>query len=436
MSKPMVAIVGRTNVGKSTLFNRIARERIAIVDDQPGVTRDRIYCEVEWLTRKFILVDTGGIETGEDTITRQIRAQAQMAIDEADVIIFVVDGREGLTAVDEEIAMQLRKTSKKVILCVNKVEDFSESTAIAAEFWALGLGEPLPVSAEHGRGIGDLLDQVISGFPEDRSLEESDAIKIAVAGRPNVGKSTLINQFVGEERVIVSDIPGTTRDAVDTSFTYNGQEFVLIDTAGMRRKTKIDTGVEHYSVLRALRAVDRSDVVFLMLDAREGVTEQDQRIAGYVHENGKGCAVVVNKWDLVEKDPNTMREYEEEIRDRLQFLPYAPVEFVSALTGKRVHRLLDLAVSIAQQRSMRIPTGRLNEIIQDAVAMHQPPSDKGVRLKIFYAAQVQVNPPVFVIHVNHSQLMHFSYLRYLENCLRAEYGFQGTPIILRVKERT
>jgi GTP-binding protein len=436
MSKPMVAIVGRTNVGKSTLFNRIARERIAIVDDQPGVTRDRIYCEVEWLTRKFILVDTGGIETGEDTITRQIRAQAQMAIDEADVIIFVVDGREGLTAADEEIAMQLRKTSKKVILCVNKVEDFSESTAIAAEFWALGLGEPLPVSAEHGRGIGDLLDQVISGFPEDRSLEESDAIKIAVAGRPNVGKSTLINQFVGEERVIVSDIPGTTRDAVDTSFTYNGQEFVLIDTAGMRRKTKIDTGVEHYSVLRALRAVDRSDVVFLMLDAREGVTEQDQRIAGYVHENGKGCAVVVNKWDLVEKDPNTMREYEEEIRDRLQFLPYAPVEFVSALTGKRVHRLLDLAVSIAQQRSMRIPTGRLNEIIQDAVAMHQPPSDKGVRLKIFYAAQVQVNPPVFVIHVNHSQLMHFSYLRYLENCLRAEYGFQGTPIILRVKERT
>lgn len=355
MSKPMVAIVGRTNVGKSTLFNRIARERIAIVDDQPGVTRDRIYCEVEWLTRKFILVDTGGIETGEDTITRQIRAQAQMAIDEADVIIFVVDGREGLTAADEEIAMQLRKTSKKVILCVNKVEDFSESTAIAAEFWALGLGEPLPVSAEHGRGIGDLLDQVISGFPEDRSLEESDAIKIAVAGRPNVGKSTLINQFVGEERVIVSDIPGTTRDAVDTSFTYNGQEFVLIDTAGMRRKTKIDTGVEHYSVLRALRAVDRSDVVFLMLDAREGVTEQDQRIAGYVHENGKGCAVVVNKWDLVEKDTNTMREYEEEIRDRLQFLPYAPVEFVSALTGKRVHRLLDLAVSIAQQRSMRIP---------------------------------------------------------------------------------
>lgn len=436
MSKPMVAIVGRTNVGKSTLFNRIARERIAIVDDQPGVTRDRIYCEVEWLTRKFILVDTGGIETGEDTITRQIRAQAQMAIDEADVIIFVVDGREGLTAADEEIAMQLRKTSKKVILCVNKVEDFSESTAIAAEFWALGLGEPLPVSAEHGRGIGDLLDQVISGFPEDRSLEESDAIKIAVAGRPNVGKSTLINQFVGEERVIVSDIPGTTRDAVDTSFTYNGQEFVLIDTAGMRRKTKIDTGVEHYSVLRALRAVDRSDVVFLMLDAREGVTEQDQRIAGYVHENGKGCAVVVNKWDLVEKDTNTMREYEEEIRDRLQFLPYAPVEFVSALMGKRVHRLLDLAVSIAQQRSMRIPTGRLNEIIQDAVAMHQPPSDKGVRLKIFYAAQVQVNPPVFVIHVNHSQLMHFSYLRYLENCLRAEYGFQGTPIILRVKERT
>ncbi|HHX02284.1 MAG TPA: ribosome biogenesis GTPase Der [Firmicutes bacterium] len=436
MAKPMVAIVGRTNVGKSTLFNRIARERIAIVDDQPGVTRDRIYCEVEWLTKKFILVDTGGIETGEDTITKQIRVQAQIAIEEADVIVFVVDGREGLTAADEEIAHQLRRTSKKVILCVNKVEDFSLSPAIAAEFWALGLGEPLTISAEHGRGIGDLLDHVIAEFPEDSVLEDSTALKIALVGRPNVGKSTLINQFVGEERVIVSDIPGTTRDAIDTDFTYDGQEFVLIDTAGMRRKKKIDSGVEHYSVLRALRAIDRSDIVFLMLDAHERVTEQDQRIAGYIHENGKGCAIVVNKWDLVEKETNTMRDYEQEILSKLQFLSYAPVEFISALTGKRVHKLLDLAISIAQQRSLRISTGRLNEIIQDAVAMHQPPSDKGVRLKVLYATQVQVNPPVFLIYVNNSHLMHFSYLRYLENCIRAEYGFHGTPIILSVKERT
>lgn len=436
MSKPIVAIVGRTNVGKSTLFNRIARERIAIVDDQPGVTRDRLYCEVEWLGKQFILVDTGGIETGEDTITRQIRAQAQMAIDEADAIILVVDGREGLTAADEEIAQQLRKASKKVILCVNKVEDFTISSAVAAEFWALGLGEPLTVSAEHGRGIGDLLDQVVADFPADSALDDSSALKIAVVGRPNVGKSTLINQFLGEERVIVSDIPGTTRDAIDTNFVFNGQEFVLIDTAGIRRKAKIDTGVEHYSVLRTLRAVDRSDVVFLMLDAQEGVTEQDQRIAGYIHENGKGCAIVVNKWDLVEKETNTMRDYEQEVRAKLQFLAYAPVEFISALTGKRVRKLLDLAQSIEQQRCLRIPTGRLNEIIQEAAAVHQPPSDKGVRLKIFYATQVQVKPPVFLIYVNHSNLMHFSYLRYLENCLREEYGFHGTPIILNVKERT
>ncbi|HKM17640.1 MAG: ribosome biogenesis GTPase Der [Firmicutes bacterium] len=434
MAKPIAAIVGRTNVGKSTLFNRIARERIAIVHDQPGVTRDRIYCEVEWLTKEFILVDTGGIETGEDTITRQIRVQAEMAIEEADVIIFVVDGREGLTAADEEIAQQLRKASKKVILCVNKVEDFTLSPAIAADFWALGLGEPVTVSAEHGMGIGDLLDHVVADFP-DSDPKVDPALKIAVTGRPNVGKSTLINQFVGEQRVIVSDVPGTTRDAIDTSFTYNGQEFILIDTAGMRRKKKVESGVEHYSVLRALRAIDRSDIVFLMLDAQEGVTEQDQRIAGYIHENGKGCAIIVNKWDLVKKETNTMREYEQEILAKLQFLSYAPVEFISALTGKRVHKLIDLAISIAGQRSLRIPTGRLNEIIQDAVAMHQPPSDKGVRLKVFYAVQVQVNPPVFLIYVNHSQLMHFSYLRYLENCLRAEYGFQGTPIILSVKER-
>lgn len=436
MAKPIVAIVGRPNVGKSTLFNRIARERIAIVDDQPGVTRDRIYCEVEWTNKRFILVDTGGIETEEDIITKQVREQAEIAIEEADVIIFVVDGREGLTAADEDVADLLRRTNKEIVLCVNKVEDYSASMEMTAEFWALGLGEPVSASAEHGRGVGDLLDKVVARFPEDADLGESDALKIAVVGRPNVGKSTLINQFVGEQRVIVSDIPGTTRDAIDTFFTFEDQEFVLIDTAGLRRKKKIEVGVERYSVLRTLRAVDRSDIVFLMLDAVEGVTEQDKKIAGYVHESGKGCAIIVNKWDLVEKETNTMRDLEQEIYSGLQFLSYAPIEFISALTGRRVNRLINLAVQIAEHRSMRIPTGRLNEIIQDAVAMHQPPSDKGVRLKIFYATQAQVNPPVFLLYVNHRELMHFSYLRYLENRLRTEYGFYGTPIILSVKERS
>lgn len=435
MAKPIVAIVGRPNVGKSTLFNRIARERIAIVDDQPGVTRDRIYCEVEWLNKRFFLVDTGGIDTEEDIITKQVREQAEIAIQEADVIIFVVDGRDGLTGADEDVAQLLRRTNKEVILCVNKVEEFSATLAMTAEFWSLGLGDPIAISAEHGRGVGDLLDLVVARFPDDADLAESDALKIAVVGRPNVGKSTLINQFVGEQRVIVSDIPGTTRDAIDTYFTYEGQEFVLIDTAGLRRKKNVETGVERYSVLRTLRAVDRADIVFLVLDAQEGVTEQDTKIAGYIHENGKGCAIIVNKWDLIEKDTNTMRDYEQEIYSSLQFLDYAPIEFISALTGRRVNRLINLAIRIAENRNLRISTGRLNEIIQDAVAMHQPPSDKGVRLKIFYATQAQVNPPVFLLYVNHRELMHFSYLRYLENRLREEYGFHGTPIILSVKER-
>jgi len=435
MAKPIVAIVGRPNVGKSTLFNRIARERIAIVEGIPGVTRDRLYCDVEWLNKSFMLVDTGGIDMAEDIITQQVRHQAEIAIQEADVIIFMVDGREGLTAADEEIANILRRVNKKVILCVNKVEDQTQSALAAAEFWALGLGEPITVSAEHGRGIGDLLDQVIADFPENVEEEKSNVLKIAIVGRPNVGKSTLVNQFVGEKRVIVSDIPGTTRDAIDTYFTYSGQDFVLIDTAGLRRKSKIEEELERWSVIRTLRAVERSDISILMLDAQEGVTEQDTRIAGYIHENGKGCIIVVNKWDLIDKGPQTMQEMETKIRQELQFLDYAPIVFVSALTGKRVHQILDLAKQIAEQRSLRISTGRLNEIIQDAVAMHQVPSDKGVRLKIFYATQAQVNPPVFLIFVNNKELMHFSYLRYLENRLREEYGFIGTPIILSVKER-
>lgn len=435
MAKPIVAIVGRPNVGKSTLFNRIARERISIVEGEPGVTRDRIYCDVEWLNQNFSLVDTGGIDTGDDAIIQQVKKQANIAIEQADVIVFVVDGRDGLTGGDQDVAEILRRIEKPVILCVNKVEDFDNALMVAAEFYALGLGEPLTISAEHGRGIGDLLDQVISSFPEDADTEETDALKVAIVGRPNVGKSSLINQLLGEQRVIVSDIAGTTRDAIDTSLNFNGQDFLLIDTAGLRRRKKIKEDLERYSVIRTLRAVDRCDVAVIMLDSDEGLTEQDKKIAGYAHENGKGCIVVVNKWDLVEKETNTMNDFKLDIQANLQFLSYAPILFISALTGKRVQQVLEVAQEVAEQRSIRISTGRLNEIIQDAVAMNQAPSDKGVRLKIFYATQAQVNPPVFLIYVNHKHLMHFSYLRYLENRLRAEYGFMGTPIILSVKER-
>lgn len=435
MAKPIVAIVGRPNVGKSTLFNRIANERISIVENNPGITRDRIYAEVEWLNNHFTLIDTGGIDTETDIITKQVREQAQIAIEQADVIIFLVDGRAGLTGADQEVANVLRKVTKRVILCVNKIEDNTAALEMTLEFYALGLGEPYPISAEHGRGIGDLLDQVIASFPPDADTQEIDALKLAIVGRPNVGKSSLVNHLLGEDRVIVSNIPGTTRDAIDTYLQHDGEDVLLIDTAGLRRKKKVDPGVERYSVIRTLRAVDRCDITIIMIDAVEGLTEQDKKIAGYAEENGKGIMLVVNKWDLVEKDTNTMRDFEQEVRDQMQFISYAPILFISALTGSRTNRILDMAAQINQQRSLRIPTGKLNEIIQDAVAMNQTPSDKGVRLKIFYVTQAQVRPPVFLIFVNHRELMHFSYLRYLENRLRLEYDFVGTPIILSVKER-
>lgn len=435
MAKPIVAIVGRPNVGKSTLFNRIAKGRIAIVESQPGVTRDRIYDDVEWLNKVFTLIDTGGIDTGKDTITKHVRQQAEIAIEQADVIIFVVDGRLGLTGADMEIAQILRKTAKPIIVCVNKVENFDNSIQMASEFYCLGLDDPITISAEHGQGIGDLLDKTVATFPNNEEEQDEDILKIAIIGRPNVGKSQLVNTYLGEQRVIVSDIAGTTRDAIDTYITYNDQKYLLIDTAGLRRKSRVTKEIERYSVIRTLRAVDRCDIAFVLIDATEGLTEQDKKIAGYAHENGKSSILVVNKWDLVKKDKNTMRNFELDVRTELQFLAYAPIIFISALTGKRVDKLLATAQEVAEYRSLRISTGRLNEIIQDAVAINQPPSDKGVRLKIYYITQAQVNPPVFLIYVNNKHLMHFSYLRYLENRLRSEFGFIGSPIHLIIKER-
>ena len=436
MSKPVVAIVGRPNVGKSTLFNRIIRSRTAIVEGRPGVTRDRIYGEAEWLSQYFTLVDTGGIDWDEDIIATEVRTQAMVAVEQADVIIFVVDGRSGVTATDEEIAEILRRQQKPVVLCVSKVEDAQESWAIAADFYGLSLGEPILVSAEHGRNVGDLLDRVVEHCPEGADTEEDDSLKIALVGRPNVGKSSLVNRILGEQRVIVTDIPGTTRDAVDTKLTYGDQEITLIDTAGLRRRSRISENVEYYSVMRTLGAVDRSDVTVVMIDGVEGLTEQDKRIAGYAHEKGRGIILAVNKWDLVAKETNTMRDYELAIYEGLPFLRYAPIVFISALTGQRVHRLLDMANTVNEARNMRIPTGRFNQILQDAVAMNQPPSDKGVPLKIYYGSQVQVKPPVFVLHVNRKNLLHFSYERYLENRIRQEYEFIGTPIMLVAKERS
>lgn len=435
MSKPIVAIVGRPNVGKSTLFNRITRARTAIVEGQPGVTRDRIYGEGEWLSKYFTLIDTGGIDSEDDVITRQVRIQAMVAVEQADVIIFVVDGRSGLTGIDEEIADILRRHQKPVILCANKVESSLSFWDAAIDFYRLGLGEPILISAEHGRNVGDLLDAVVENFPEDADLGEDDSLKIAIVGRPNVGKSSLVNRILGEERVIVSEIAGTTRDAIDTRFTYKDQALTLIDTAGLRRRSKVEEDLEYYSVVRTLGAVERSDVTVVMIDGTEGLTEQDKKIAGYAHEKGRGMIIAVNKWDLVPKETNTMRDFERDLRDQLQFLSYAPIVFISALTGQRLNSLLDLSLDVNEARHMRIPTGRFNEILQDAMAINQPPSDKGVRLKIFYGSQVQVNPPVFVLHVNRKDLMHFSYERYLENRIRQEYGFLGTPIMLISKER-
>jgi GTP-binding protein len=432
--KPVIAIVGRPNVGKSELFNRMAGERISIVENQPGVTRDRIYAECMWLNRPYMLIDTGGILLGD---TGDIEAatlyQARLAIEEADIIIFVVDVKDGVTSADREVAQVLRQTQKPVLLVVNKVDNL-KLEADSYEFYSLGIGDPITVSATHGRVIGDMLDAAFSHLPEQPAqLEEDERIRVAVIGRPNVGKSSLINSILGRERVIVSNIPGTTRDAIDTDFSRGDTHFTLIDTAGIRRRAKVDEAVEHYSVLRALKAIDRSDVCLVIIDATEGVTEQDARIAGNAHEAGRACVIVVNKWDLVEKDSNTMKAYDARIRQDLRFMQYAPIVYISALTGKRVQDVLDLIEYVAQQHALRVPTGRLNEVIHEAVALREPPHDKGVRLRIMYGAQVSVKPPTIVLFVNRPDLMHFSYERYLENQLRAAFGFVGTPLRIKVR---
>ncbi len=440
MAKPVVAIVGRPNVGKSTLFNRIVSRggMVAIVEDKPGITRDRLYHDAEWLDREFTVVDTGGIEfknlTGE--IAQRVHWQARLAIKEADVILFVVDAREGLTPTDEEVAGVLRKTKKPVILVANKVENFTANFD-TFDFYKLGLGEPIMISAAHGMNTGDLLDRVVQLLPPAAEEPESDedVIKIAVIGRPNVGKSSILNAILGQERLIVSDIPGTTRDAVDTYFVKDDKKYLLIDTAGMRKKGKIDELTERYSVVRSLRAVDRSEVVLVVLDAPAGVTEQDKKIAGYAHEAGKAIVIVVNKWDLVEKDDKTMLKFTEEIREELGFMQYAPVVFVSALTKKRIPKILELVNYVAEQHAMRISTGTLNELLQESARLNPPPSAKGRRLKLLYATQASVKPPAFIIFVNDPELMHFSYLRYLENQLRSSFGFEGTPLRMILRKR-
>lgn len=436
MSKPIVAIVGRPNVGKSTLFNQIGKKRVSIVEDMPGVTRDRIYLDAEWLNHEFTMIDTGGIEIEtDDRILTAIRHQAQLAIEEADVILFMVDGKTGLTSSDEEVGAILRNTRKPVVLAVNKVDSAKAMDEIY-EFYNLGLGEPIPISASNALNLGDLLDKVVESLPKEHVAEgESDQIRIAVIGRPNVGKSSLVNALVGQERVIVSDIPGTTRDAIDTYFTKEGTNFVLIDTAGMRRKAKIDLPVERYSVIRSLRSVDRSDVVLMVIDAVDGVTEQDKKIAGYAHEAGKGIVIVVNKWDLMEKDSKTSLRFTETVRDELGFMQYAPVLFTSALTKQRIHRVVELVKFVAEQHSMRIATSVLNQVITDATAINPPPSENGRRLKIYFTTQADVKPPTFIFFVNEPEIMHFSYLRFLENRLRESFGFEGTPLKLVVRGR-
>ncbi|HBS59778.1 MAG TPA: ribosome biogenesis GTPase Der [Firmicutes bacterium] len=437
MSKPIVAIVGRPNVGKSTLFNRLAGQRMAIVEDQPGVTRDRLYIDAEWLNRHFTIVDTGGIEPDpQDELLAAMRRQAELAIDEADVILFVVDAKQGVTGADQEVAKMLRTTKKPVVLAVNKVDN-REMEATQYEFFSLGLGDPLTISAVHGLGTGDLLDEVVKSLPADAGEDyDEDVIKVAIIGRPNVGKSSLANALLGQERMIVSDVAGTTRDAIDSMLNLSdGTRMVIIDTAGMRRKAKIDLPVERYSVIRALRAVDRSDVVLMVLDALQGVTEQDKKIVGYAHENGKASIIVVNKWDLVEKDEKTANLYTNTIRHQLAFLQYAPIIFISAKTRQRVHRIGELVKYVAEQHAMRIATGVLNSLVEEATMINPPPSDKGKRLKIYFATQPSVKPPTFVFFVNHAELMHFSYLRYLENKLRESFGFEGTPLRMVVRER-
>ena len=436
MDRPVVCIVGRPNVGKSTLFNKIAGRRIAITEDTPGVTRDRIYAEAEWLNKYFTLIDTGGLEpASEEIIPLNIKRQAEVAIDTADVILFVVDGLDGLNTTDREISDMLRKSGKEVLLVCNKI-DTGKTTDEVFEFYELGLGSPIEISAEQGLGIGDLLDEVIKHFPEDKDTDyDEDIIRVAVIGKPNVGKSSLINNILGEERVIVTNIPGTTRDAIDTYFTYENDKYVFIDTAGLRRKRSIYENVERYSVVRTLTAVDRADLCILVIDATEGVTEQDTKIAGYAHESGKGIIIAVNKWDIVEKDTNTSYKFEKDIRTKLGFIIYAPIVFISAKTGRRVNKLFELLKVVNNNYNLRISTGVLNDIINEAVILNQPPSDKGVRLKIYYGTQVAIKPPKFLIFINKRKLMHFSYQRYLENQIRQYFGFEGVPIRFEFKEK-
>ena len=435
MPKPVVAVVGRPNVGKSTFFNKIIGQRLSIVEDTPGVTRDRIYAETDWNGVRFALVDTGGIEpANQEIIPAQMREQAEIAMETADVVLFMVDGKEGLTNADLEVADLLRPRAERVVLAVNKV-DTAKLPDDFYDFYELGLGEPIPISSANMLNFGDLLDELVKNFPEGVEEEEEDAIGIAVIGKPNVGKSSLINEILGENRVIVSPIAGTTRDSIDTPFEQDGQKYILIDTAGIRRKSKVNELVERYSVIRAVAAIERCDVCLMMIDAAEGISEQDKKIAGLAHESGKGVIIVVNKWDLIEKDGKTMKAFEDRINAEFPFLSYALHMFISVKTGQRVGGILEACRAVAENRAMRIPTGKLNALLQDAVMMRQPPSDKGKRLKIYYCTQVGVKPPLFSFQVNKRELMHFSYSRYLENRIRQAYGFAGTPIKFVFREK-
>lgn len=437
MSRPIVAVVGRPNVGKSTLFNTLAGERISIVKDYPGVTRDRIYADIEWLDNKFTLIDTGGIEPeSSDMMLKYMRQQAQIAIDTADVIIFLTDVKQGLVDSDYKVADMLRRSGKPIVLVVNKVDNFDKFMNDVYEFYNLGMGDPFPISASSKLGLGEMLDEVCADFPNiDTSDSDDDRPKIAVVGKPNAGKSSIINKLLGEDRVIVSDIAGTTRDAIDTAVKYNGNEYIFIDTAGLRRKNKIKEDLERFSIIRTVTAVERCDVTILVIDATQGISEQDAKIAGIAHERGKGIIIAVNKWDAIEKDDKTIYKFTQEIRDVLSFMPYAEIIFISAKTGQRLPKIFEMIDMVIQNNSMRIATGVLNEIVTEAMALKQPPSDKGKRLKIFYTTQASVKPPTFIFFVNDKKLMHFSYTRYLENKIRESFGFKGTSLKFIVRER-
>ena len=435
--KPIVAIVGRPNVGKSTLFNKLAGKRLSIVKNTPGVTRDRIYADAEWLNHSFRIVDTGGIDPKtDDVLLKYMRAQAELAIETADVIVFVTDAKAGMTDADAEVGNMLRRSKKPVVIAVNKLDSMTDVTPVY-EFYSLGLGEPMAVSAEQGKGIGDLLDEVVKYFPEEDTDgdEEEEILKVAVIGKPNTGKSSLINRLLGEERVIVSDIAGTTRDAVDTLVEFEGKKYVFIDTAGIRRQSRVNEEIERFSVIRAVSAVERCDVAVIMIDATEGITEQDAKIAGLAHENGKAAVVAVNKWDAVEKNDKTIYRFQEKVDQVLSFMPYAQKIFISAKTGQRIPKIFEAVDLVAQNHAKRVPTGVLNDVLYEAMAVNQPPSDKGKRLKIFYMTQVSVKPPTFVVFVNSKDLMHYSYTRYIENRIRENFGFQGTPLKFLIRER-